>query len=31
MGTVTVSKLLKKTVKTVTIPATVTIDGYTLK
>lgn len=30
-GTVTVSKLLKKTVKTVTIPATVTIDGYTFK
>ena len=31
MATVTVSKLLKKTVKTVTIPATVTIDGYTFK
>lgn len=30
-STVTVSKLLKKTVKTVTIPATVTIDGYTFK
>lgn len=30
-GTVTVSKLLKKMVKTVTIPATVTIDGYTFK
>ena len=30
-GTVTVSKLLKKTVKAVTIPATVTIDGYTFK
>lgn len=30
-GTVTVSKLLKKTVKIVTIPATVTIDGYTFK
>lgn len=30
-GTVTVSKLLKKTVKTVTIPATVIIDGYTFK
>ena len=30
-GTVTVSKLLKKKVKTVTIPATVTIDGYTFK
>ena len=30
-GTVTVSKLRKKAVKTVTIPATVTIDGYTSK
>ena len=30
-GTVTVSKLLMKTGKTVTIPATVTIDGYTFK
>ena len=30
-GTVTVIKLLKKTVNTVTIPATVTIDGYTFK
>ena len=30
-GTVSVSKLLKKTAKKVIIPATVTIDGYTFK
>ena len=30
-GTVTVSKLLNKKVSKVTIPATVTIDGYTFK
>ena len=30
-GTVTVSKLLKKSAKSVTIPSTVTINGYTFK